>query len=670
MNLQLITRSPKFIMPGLVLTLVVSIGVLIAGIILAVPGDTLYPMGQQFDKMWASRSISPAARVRNHLHLVGQYISDLEVALDNAPQSVELILSEWEWSIRQAIFNVSEAPPANQEALLHLLAEAAYQSVEMMTQLQKLNLSDEQTRLLAEKMVVGNNIYRYAVARPPDVLALLTLGDMLSWGKPISPVNPPIPTLDKTKLAGTDTQHFEELLNSNWSVSFPPGTTVEHPFLLDGRHGQLACEACHTRGIYKGLPNRCTDCHTSPHQDLFSAEVCLNCHQTANWQPLLPGDHPFLLEGEHLIVSCQKCHPDNRYQNTPTTCQGCHATDEPHRGQFGLQCDVCHIPAIWSQANFDHISLLATVCQSCHTGPVKHYSGQCNACHLSTTTWGQILFDHSGRTDCQSCHSDNRPPNHYPGQCSACHTSSPDWRQINFSHTGQSDCQNCHSDDSPPDHYTGQCSTCHLNTEMWGQIQFNHTSLAGCQTCHTNDSPPNHYTGQCSTCHTSSLGWRQINFSHAGLSDCQTCHHNDSPTNHYAGQCSTCHTSSLGWQQINFNHAGLSHAGLSDCQTCHHNDSPANHYASQCSICHTSQQVWSQTDVDHTGLTDCEICHIDPQYPHHYQGPCTQCHLNTNSWKEYSFDHTGQEDCQFCHASPPNHLPGQCDLCHTANGSF
>ncbi len=676
MNLQLITHKSKLIKSGFILILLVGIGFLITGIILTAPGDTLYPLGQQFDKMWASRPTSPAARVRNYLYLAEQRMGEVEVALANAPQSVELVLSEWEWTIRQAIFNISETPPTNQEALLHLLSETAYQSVETMTRLQKSTLSDKQARLLAEKITVSNNIYRYAVARPPDMLALLTVGESLLPEKSLSPVNSPlvpteatlvtIPTPDKTKPTGTDIQRLEELLNPNWPVSFPPGTTVEHPFPLDGWHGQLTCEACHTRGIYKGLPNRCTDCHTSPHQDLFSAEICLNCHQTANWHPLLPDGHSFLLKGSHLAVSCQKCHPADRYQDTPTTCQGCHTADEPHQGQFGWQCDVCHTPTIWSQVNFDHTSSAAPACQSCHTRPVNHYSGQCSACHLSTTTWKQILFDHTGHTDCQSCHSDNRPPHHYPGQCSTCHTSGPDWRQINFSHTGQTNCQSCHSDNSPPDHYSSQCSTCHLSVETWQQIQFNHTGLTNCQTCHNNNSPTNHYPGQCSTCHTSSLDWRQINFSHTGQSDCQTCHQNDSPANHYPGQCSTCHTSSLGWRQINFRHTGQS-----DCQTCHQNDSPVNHYPGQCSTCHTSQQVWSQTDVDHTDLTtDCEICHLNPQYPHHYQGPCIQCHLNTNSWENYSFDHIGQKDCRFCHASPPNHLPGQCDLCHTPDGSF
>jgi hypothetical protein len=38
----------------------------------------------------------------------------------------------------------------------------------------------------------------------------------------------------------------------------------------------------------------------------------------------------------------------------PSTCGGCHATDDVHQGQFGAQCSQCH-----SESSFEDVETLS-----------------------------------------------------------------------------------------------------------------------------------------------------------------------------------------------------------------------------------------------------------------------------------------------------------------------
>ncbi len=44
----------------------------------------------------------------------------------------------------------------------------------------------------------------------------------------------------------------------------------------------------------------------------------------------------------HAKPACAACHADGRYVGTPTSCVGCHAGDDQHRGAFGTDCASCH----------------------------------------------------------------------------------------------------------------------------------------------------------------------------------------------------------------------------------------------------------------------------------------------------------------------------------------
>jgi len=100
-------------------------------------------------------------------------------------------------------------------------------------------------------------------------------------------------------------------------------------FPLQGRHGHLACESCHTarnvrepaalaRGgvnlgrTFLGLSRACASCHADPHRGQFSPRGCADCHGEERWKPPARFDHArteFPLTGRHEQVACARCHP-------------------------------------------------------------------------------------------------------------------------------------------------------------------------------------------------------------------------------------------------------------------------------------------------------------------------------------------------------------------------
>ena len=275
------------------------------------------------------------------------------------------------------------------------------------------------------------------------------------------------------------------------------GTDFDHDLLvfpLDGKHAGLACEECHrgatTLAMLQQTPQACELCHLKDdaHQGELGKE-CSECHNTSGWKPALFDHSPtgFDLIGGHAEVACKDCHQDATFQGANPACISCHASDEPHEGQFGTDCLLCH----------------------------------------TVFSWDDIHFDHSGTyaQDCLACHQSDSPANHYPGQCSACHTTSA-WLPASFNHAavGATDCLACHTSDRPANHYNGQCSTCH-STSGWLPASFNHTfptnhggAKAQCQLCHTS---ANYSSYTCYGCHEHSVS--DIRSEHEGISNLDNC---------------------------------------------------------------------------------------------------------------------------------------------------
>jgi hypothetical protein len=301
----------------------------------------------------------------------------------------------------------------------------------------------------------------------------------------------------------------------------------------------FACGDCHPGGISTMDQQTCIDCHrtidpqfTDTHLFDFG-EGCLACHDGVD----IYGDFDhnqvtFPLTGAHLQVNCSGCHinaytvPD--LQNTPTTCEACHLSDDAHAGEFGTQCGVCHSPDGWEPAQFDHSLAefplegehVDVPCDSCHTKGFKGTPMDCYSCHVQDD-------EHNGAfgTACETCHNPSDWADatfdhtlaafkltgaHMNVKCIDCHVNGV------FKGTPQT-CAACHAD--PAFHvglFAGMaCSQCH-NTTNWSDARFNlaHDSSCGEVAC------INHEGATCRDCHTSSLA----------TATCLECHDSNNPT--------------------------------------------------------------------------------------------------------------------------------------------
>jgi hypothetical protein len=132
---------------------------------------------------------------------------------------------------------------------------------------------------------------------------------------------------------------------------------------LEGRHLGLKCIKCHKpkdskhRRSEPWLPkfgpikNRCADCHGDIHQGQFDMAAretrdsagrpgpfdsgCASCHTSTDWMAEKfdhNRDSKFKLEGGHISVTCEKCHPAEIIQGAKTVrylplkhdCRDCH----------------------------------------------------------------------------------------------------------------------------------------------------------------------------------------------------------------------------------------------------------------------------------------------------------------------------------------------------------
>ena len=120
-------------------------------------------------------------------------------------------------------------------------------------------------------------------------------------------------------------------------------------FPLQGRHRDVLCDRCHTRGVVNGTETvvfriadtRCDACHRDAHHGQFTSDDgrtdCARCHEVYGWRNTR-FDHAtmsrFELSGKHASLSCAQCHPREshdgvsflRYRPLDVQCSGCHRT--------------------------------------------------------------------------------------------------------------------------------------------------------------------------------------------------------------------------------------------------------------------------------------------------------------------------------------------------------
>lgn len=123
-------------------------------------------------------------------------------------------------------------------------------------------------------------------------------------------------------------------------------------FPLTGGHAAVECKKCHPDVKYRGVPMTCIGCHEK--EDVHKMRLgpeCKNCHNTRNWK-LWDFDHGktrFKLDGAHARIECYACHrvAVKKAPKLDTTCFSCHAQDDVHERNFGIQCEKCHGTANW-----------------------------------------------------------------------------------------------------------------------------------------------------------------------------------------------------------------------------------------------------------------------------------------------------------------------------------
>ena len=265
-------------------------------------------------------------------------------------------------------------------------------------------------------------------------------------------------------------------------------------FELIGIHNQITCDACHTGSVnldaFHDAPIRCFECHQEDDKHLgFLGNQCEECHLPTGW---LPGiyDHTltgFYLAGGHADLSCADCHSDLTFQGQSADCFSCHESDEPHQGEFGSDCTICHSVTTWDDIHFDHSGPFAENCSYCHQNdsPTDHYQGQCSACHI-ITGWLPATFNHAaaGATDCQSCHFQDRPDGHFVEQCSLCHSTAR-WKPSTINHTfptshegANNRCVLCHPGNN---FYTYSCYECHEHNRS--EVVKEHEGISNIDNC-------------------------------------------------------------------------------------------------------------------------------------------------------------------------------------------
>ena len=388
-------------------------------------------------------------------------------------------------------------------------------------------------------------------------------------------------------------------------------------FALEGAHSALACEGCHKKNEpWRKVQSTCNGCHKPDdvHKGQFT-QSCSECHGSLSWTGG-KFDHDktdFKLTGAHTSITCDACHVGGRYKQTPATCNGCHATDDEHRGSRGPDCGKCHVTKEWKTAKYDHlketgyelvgihdrINCLACHrsgnykekipkdCNGCHQADDSHaarFGAKCEDCH-GNEKWPVETYDHTGK------HEFPLVGAHAKIDCYACHTAPTATQKL------AKDCAGCHKSEDPHGgKLKGNCDTCHGQQTWKSDIVFDHDltdyPLLGL-----------HRVVSCAQCHTT------LSF-HDAKTNCIDCHtHDDVHKGGLGKKCESCHSTN-GWQLWAFDHGKETHFPLLgahaklQCADCHHETPGTVKTQSSCGSCH-------HKDDRHLGLygAACDRCH-------------------------------------------------------------
>jgi hypothetical protein len=287
----------------------------------------------------------------------------------------------------------------------------------------------------------------------------------------------------------------------------------DHLFPLVGVHSTLECSACHSSGIYEGLPSDCVDCHIADYEDTTDPNHgaagfptdCQNCHDPSDgsWEDGDGSgfDHAYSLVGAHATLNCSDCHSSGVYEGLPSDCVDCHiddyndTTDPNHPAAgFPTTCETCHAPTSWGDADFTHsyslVGVHATLdCSDCHSsGVYEGLPSDCVDCHIA---------------DYEGARNPNHVTNGFPTDCTLCHRpSDASWNDGTFDHPffpitsgphASADCSDCHIE--PGNFAVFSCldAGCHPQSRMDDKHSDEPGYVydsAACYSCHPDGRPP------------------------------------------------------------------------------------------------------------------------------------------------------------------------------------
>ena len=300
----------------------------------------------------------------------------------------------------------------------------------------------------------------------------------------------------------------------------PAELSVSHPWALEGKHARTLCASCHLGEppVYLGTPKLCVGCHQDdydqspePGHDAFPT-TCEGCHSTEQWVPALSTlEHTWPLEGAHAQASCLGCHVGTPpiYEGTPTICVGCHQADYEHSAfpghtTFPTTCKDCHTNDEWIPALFEH------------SWPLEgaHAQSECSDCHVGTPA----VYEGTGML-CVDCHRNDYDNSPYPGHdafavtCQDCHTVTAWTPAVGGLHPEnafpiesgphqeyRNDCVSCHNPNlgSPVDGENADCVGCHDGDHTRAKMDEKHSEEPDYP---SGAAPPNF----CLDCHENGL---------------------------------------------------------------------------------------------------------------------------------------------------------------------
>lgn len=452
------------------------------------------------------------------------------------------------------------------------------------------------------------------------------------------------------------------------------------PTYAEGRCADTACHAGPDAasptpawgGRLTGAP--CGGCHGLPPSG-HPADRCDRCHGSvidAGGVILDPALH---IDGrvqavEWRALPCDGCHVGGVLAGADGSVDADARGARAHRAHGApaaaapVPCETCHrVPARNDDAgHLDDGLPGAEVIFSGRADGAAYRGGQCaeTGCH------GPDRPSWIGDAPCGTCHG-VPPAGHPPGSCDRCHpVAAPGGGfAAPLEHVdGRLDVDGLAADD---------CDLCH---GPGGRVALGGSHAAhdryACETCHRPvDAIAAHLdgdpalTGRCEACHgLGAPAWGEADPALA----CDGCH-GLPPPEHSVGDCDDCHPSA----DLPTHVDGAVDLALPEgCEGCHGMPDTGAHRAHRaplfsapvdCDACHRLPDAVDAPG--HLGPPPAEVM-LDGVYA---DGRCadTGCHAGPGAANPAPAWGDGRFFCGDCHGlPPPGHLPGDCDVCHSA----